>query len=115
MPNQSVPLRFSAGTRAPGAPRIRDVKDWVREAAGASDETTVVVSELTCAEPGCPPVEVVMALLEPGQTPVQKRLHKPLVELSRDEVTQLWTTKGSPAPCDDHDHTARPRPLDEEV
>jgi hypothetical protein len=31
-----------------------------------------------------------MAVLRPGTPPVQKKLHKRLAELSREEVTRLW-------------------------
>jgi hypothetical protein len=34
-----------------------------------SDDTTVMVTELECREPGCPPIETVVAVLEgPGTT-----------------------------------------------
>ncbi|HVY38348.1 MAG TPA: hypothetical protein VHM31_10435, partial [Polyangia bacterium] len=59
--------------------------------AGAPEDATIVVTELACSEPGCPPYEVVMAVLRPGGIPpVQKKLHKRLAELSRPEVTRLW-------------------------
>jgi len=85
------PLRFGLGDREPGGPRARDVKEWVRAAAGAPEDATIVVTELACSEPGCPPYEVVMAVLRSGGIPpVQKKLHKRLAELSRAEVTRLW-------------------------
>jgi hypothetical protein len=84
------PLRFGLSAREPGGPRARDVKAWVRSAAGAPEEATIIVTELACSEPGCPPYEVVMAVLRPGAPPVQKKLHKRLAELSRAEVTRLW-------------------------
>jgi hypothetical protein len=84
------PLRFGLSAREPGGPRARDVKAWVRAAAGAPEDATIVVTELACSEPGCPPYEVVMAVLRPGAPPVQKKLHKRLAELSRAEVTRLW-------------------------
>jgi hypothetical protein len=44
------------------------------------------VNELRCAEPGCPPVETVVAVLrEPGK-PVQYRIHKPLAQVSFEDV-----------------------------
>jgi hypothetical protein len=86
------PLRFRATRREHSAVRTRDVKDWVRAATGAPDDATIVVTELSCSEPGCPPFEVVMAVLRPGELPLQKKLHKRLAELSRDEVVHLWET-----------------------
>jgi hypothetical protein len=61
------------GSRDPapptGGPQVRDVKRWVRQAAGAPEEATIMVSELSCSEPGCPPYEVVTAVLVPGEPP----------------------------------------------
>jgi hypothetical protein len=80
-------------------PRLtRDIKQWVRQATRAPDEATIVVSELSCSEPGCPPYEVVMAVLIPGQPPLQKKSHRRLAELTEAEVLRLWQ-----AP-DDHEH-----------
>ena len=81
---------------------MRDVKEWVRSAAGAPDDAAIVVTELSCSEPGCPPFEVVMAVLRSGEPPVQRKVHKRLAELSRDEVTHLWET--SPG---DHQHQTK--------
>ena len=88
------PARFGSSRprEGDGATRARDVKEWVRAAARAPDDAAIMVSELTCSEPGCPPFEVVMAILSPGRPPVQKKLHKRIAELSRDEVVHLWET-----------------------
>jgi hypothetical protein len=40
-----------------------NVKRWVRELFMPSDEATVMVTELHCSEPGCPPLETVIATL----------------------------------------------------
>jgi hypothetical protein len=80
------------------------VKEWVRAAAGAPDDATIVVTELACSEPGCPPYEVVMAVLRPGTPPVQKKLHKRLAELSREEVTRLWEQGDGDGDGDHHEH-----------
>ena len=94
------PLRFGLSDREPGGPRARDVKAWVQAAAGAPEDATIVVTELACSEPGCPPYEVVMAVLRPGTPPLQKKLHKRLAELSHEEVTRLWQVGDG-----DHHHT----------
>jgi len=96
------PLRFGPPRRQEGAPRARDVKAWVREASGAPDDATIVVTELACSEPGCPPFEVVTAVLRSGAPPVQRKLHKRLAELSRDEVIHLWE-----AGAGDHQHETK--------
>jgi hypothetical protein len=92
MPDRSSPFRQAASAASPGGTRARDVKEWMREATGAGEDATLMVSELACSEPGCPPYEVVMAVLRPGAGPLHKKLHMRLAELTRDTVRQLWLT-----------------------
>ncbi len=44
----------------------REIKSWVREGLGLTDEVSILVTDLQCYEPGCPPVETVIALLLPS-------------------------------------------------
>jgi hypothetical protein len=74
--------------------RTRLVKSWVREVAGVDEDATIMVSELACREPGCPPLEVVMAILRPDQPPVQRKIHKALDELEADDVRAAWAGEG---------------------
>ena len=65
------------------------VKGWLREVMGLSDDVVVMVTELRCAEDGCPDVETVIAILgEPGIARKHKLL-KPLVEVTRFDVMSL--------------------------
>ncbi|MCU0658766.1 MAG: hypothetical protein MUF64_26960 [Polyangiaceae bacterium] len=65
--------------------RTREVKGWARELFEAGEEDTVMVTELRCTEPGCPPEETVIALLKVGEKR-QAKVHKPLVEVTREDV-----------------------------
>ena len=69
----------------------------MRQGAGAPDDATILVSELSCSEPGCPPYEVVLAVLQPGKPPRQRKIHRRLAELTETEVLRLWQ-----AGADDH-------------
>lgn len=60
------------------------VKQWVIEELGDADGT-ILVTELACSEPGCPPVETVIALLTEGEQR-QRKIHKPLAEVDRSDV-----------------------------
>jgi hypothetical protein len=111
MSDESAPPLFGALPRTSG-PRARDVKAWVREAARVPEDATVLVTELSCSEPGCPPYEVVMAILAEGAPPLQKKLHKRLADLSRDEVVALWS--GQADDRDDHHHRSEMAPKQEE-
>jgi hypothetical protein len=50
-----------------------------------TEHVTVLIAELACTEPGCPPIETVIALLsEDGKT--QHKVHKPVDEVTLDDV-----------------------------
>jgi len=69
--------------------RVREVKRWVEESLGLPAEAAVMVTELACSEPGCPPVETVVALLQAKQAPLQEKTHRAVLDLNRAEVEQL--------------------------
>lgn len=61
------------------ASAIAALKRWVRDTLVLTDDETVMVTELTCREPGCPPIETVVAVLRgPGHT-WQYKVHAPVV------------------------------------
>jgi hypothetical protein len=65
------------------------VKEWVRELLTADIEVTVLVTELQCMEPGCPPLETVIAILRDGAPPQQYTLHRAVADVTRDDVAEL--------------------------
>lgn len=79
--------------RLPGVAR-RDPGDSARVRAlvrnvvdDLVDDVRILVTELACTEPGCPPTETVIALMHPG-TPQQFKIHKPLREVTKDDVVR---------------------------
>ena len=76
--------------RSPGAPQhVAAVKRWATEAFQVPEATTVMVTELHCTEPGCPPLETVIALLHPQVGIRQHKVHKALCDITRDDVLAL--------------------------
>jgi len=71
------------------------VKRWVVEALGPCDDRTVMVTELACSEPGCPPVETVIALLAPGRQD-QVKIHKALADVTSADVGALLRSHANP-------------------
>lgn len=65
---------------------IRSLKVAARALFEATDDDAVVVNELSCTEPGCPPIETVVALLRAGSAPRQVKVHKPAVEVTEDDL-----------------------------
>jgi hypothetical protein len=58
--------RISPGGRPTVRPaaELNLLKALVRTELGLADDDVVLVSELRCAEPGCPPVETVVVVLD---------------------------------------------------
>ena len=76
--------------RSPGAPQhVAAVKRWAAEAFQLPADTTVMVTELRCTEPGCPPLETVMAFFHPQVGIRQHTVQKALCDVTRDDVLAL--------------------------
>lgn len=79
---------FGARLRDPDKAAL--VKRWASEAFELPPEVTVMVTELRCSEPDCPPLETVIAVMRDDQRgPANHKLHKPLAEVTRDDVLEL--------------------------
>jgi hypothetical protein len=74
----------------PDPAHLAAIKGWVSEALALPDDVTVMVTELRCAEPGCPPLETVIVLLRPSQPPEQRKLHKASAAISADDIRGLF-------------------------
>lgn len=61
------------------------IKQWAAARLAPDTEQTIVVTELACSEPGCPPVETVIGLLRPGEQ-IQHKIHKPIAEVTEADV-----------------------------
>lgn len=82
----------------PDPARSVAIKGWVRSALELDESVSVVVTELTCTDPGCPPLETVIAVLAPDSAR-KVTLHEPLADLTRAQVVAAVATMGG-----DHDH-----------
>jgi hypothetical protein len=65
---------------------LRNLKQTASALFHAEEGDAVMVNELACSEPGCPPVETVVALLRAGHPPRQLKVHKPLLEVTEDDL-----------------------------
>jgi len=71
---------------------IRAIKVFARTLFAADEDDAVVVNELRCVEPGCPPIETVVALLRAGKEPRQVKIHKPATEITEDDLRSALAT-----------------------
>lgn len=64
------------------------VKAWVRDILALPESSTVMVAELACTEPGCPPLETVVAILDAGRT-TKHTIHRPMAEVTEADIRAL--------------------------
>ena len=76
-------------SRGGAAGSARQIKAWARELLAPADSDTILVSELACREPGCPPIETVIAVLRGPGDSTQYKLHRPSAEITREDIARL--------------------------
>lgn len=84
---------------------IRLIKSWV-ENQPSTTGCSILVTELKCTEPGCPPIETVIALLPDPKSGIKKRqfkIHKPLSGVTEEDVVRALSEQGG----HDHKHDER--------
>jgi len=77
-----MPSRTTAEVLA----HLAALKDHTRRLLALDDQDTVLISELRCAEPGCPPLETVVAVLSADHAPRRWTIHLPLDQVDPDEI-----------------------------
>ena len=65
------------------------VREWVRQRFKLSDDAAIMVSEVACNLPGCPPLETAVAFWENEQRHHFK-LFKPVEEVTFDNLPFAW-------------------------
>ena len=66
---------------------LKMVTEWVEEALpDTMDDATVMVNEMQCFEPGCPPLETVVTLLD--KQSIVFKIFKPVREVTPEEVDE---------------------------
>ncbi len=66
------------------------VRTWTRERFKLGDEVPIVVAEIACGLPGCPPLETVVAFWTADDRRHQFKLFKPVQEVARDDLPFAW-------------------------
>jgi hypothetical protein len=65
------------------------LKSFVADGLKLSDDCTVSVNEVRCAEPGCPDLETVIVIWRPGQEPLRLRCLKPVAAVTEEDIALL--------------------------
>ena len=65
------------------------VRDWTRQRFGLDEEATIMVSQVSCRLPGCPPLETVVAFWI-GETRHRFKLFKPVADVVAGDLPPSW-------------------------
>ncbi|WEK49496.1 MAG: hypothetical protein P0Y66_17435 [Candidatus Kaistia colombiensis] len=77
-----------AAERAEAAARI---KNWTRSALCLDDAARVLVHELACSRPNCPPRETVILIVPATDAaPFKIALHRAMRDLTENDLRRAW-------------------------
>jgi hypothetical protein len=79
-------LRGTFGLPKPDKQAVDRVKGLARAALRASPETAFAVNEIACNDPGCPGIETVILVMEPGQKTRALKVPKSLDEVMEQDI-----------------------------
>jgi len=82
-----IDRRFGGGSS--NLEQVTAIKGWVRARSDVGDGVTVMVSELACTEPGCPPTETVIAVLRDDGTTTKATLHCTVSDVKPADIAEL--------------------------
>jgi hypothetical protein len=75
------------------------VREWSRTRFKLADDTAILVAELACALPGCPPLETVIAFWSEERRHHFK-IFKPVAEVTSDDLPPGWLKPALAVPDD---------------
>lgn len=78
---------------------LERVRQWTRSRFALPDEATVLVSEVACGLPGCPPIETVIAFWTDDERHHWK-VFKPVAEVMQDDLPPSWMKPALVVPDD---------------
>jgi len=74
------------------------IKGWTRARFGLGEDAAVMVGELACALPGCPPIETVIAFWTEGDKRHHFKVFKPLDAVTPDDIPPAWLREALAVP-----------------
>ncbi len=69
---------------------LRRVKDLVREHFRLTEAETILVTELACQVPGCPPLETILAFWGEDGRRRHYKVFKPVEQVFEDDLPPWW-------------------------
>lgn len=75
---------------------IDQIKQWTRQNLEFPDDAPIVIKEVPCVKPGCPPIETAIMVFLKGEPPRLYKIQKVINEITFDNVYDLIE---NPLPC----------------
>jgi hypothetical protein len=75
------------------------VREWTRVRFGLSDDAPILVAEVACAVPGCPPLETAIAFWH-GERRHHFKVFKPVGEVVEGDLPPRWFMSALAVPDD---------------
>ena len=86
--------------KSPGHRAALDrVREWTRVRFSLPEEAAILVAEVACAVPGCPPLETVIAFWS-GERRHHTKVFKPVSEVDEDDLPPSWMKDALAVPDD---------------
>src|SRR5438445_13745973 len=86
----SKTMRSSKRKRPEQAAAVERIKTWTRERFRLPHDAAILVSEVSCPLPGCPPLETIVAFWTEGDTRHHFKVFKPLAAVLADDLPPTW-------------------------
>jgi nitrate reductase delta subunit len=83
---------------------LAQVRAWTRERFKLAEDETILVTEVSCQVPGCPPLETVVAFWTEGDKRHHFKVFKPVAEVVEDDLPPAFM-KSALAASEDIDCT----------
>lgn len=88
---QRRPLRFGAFRQdAQQVSALERVKAWTRESLALGADDTILVAEMACGRPNCPPLETVVTFWMASAERHVFKIFKPVAEVAFDDLPPAW-------------------------
>ncbi|MCC6888766.1 MAG: GTP-binding protein [Hyphomicrobiales bacterium] len=75
---------------------LDQIRYWLRQNFGLSKETAIMIKEVPCVKPECPPVETAIVAMQKHEPPRLFKVQKPINEITFDHIYNLIE---NPLPC----------------
>jgi hypothetical protein len=86
-----TPLRLGAFRKdAQQVSALERVKAWTRESLALAADDTILIAEMACGRPDCPPLETVVTFWIAGADRHVFKVFKPVAEVAFDDLPPAW-------------------------